>query len=329
MTGKKESMEQIIKRMEGYGSGNNPRKVKAEEVAKKEALTPHELKLSTESVTETTLKTDKEIQTVNGEAADNYFTCNLQNYSFKDDSATMEAPIFSLSTQEDKKIWTWTSADGKKTVEVAAGAHGRATVFDKDILIFAASQIMAAINNGEKYSRKIRFKASDYFKATMRNGYGDDYDRFKISLQRLQGTQITTNIKTGKTLITEIFGIIEKARIIAEEVGKESKKTEMIAVEITLSEWLYNAILAQELLTITPKYFTLRKPLERRLYEIARKHVGKQAEWRINIENLQSKCGSVRQLRKFKLDLKALSILNNIPDYKFSLDGEIVTFSLK
>ena len=28
MTGKKESMEQIIKRMEGYGSGNNPRKAK-------------------------------------------------------------------------------------------------------------------------------------------------------------------------------------------------------------------------------------------------------------------------------------------------------------
>lgn len=79
-----------------------------------EVLPQQELKFSTESVTDTTLKTDKETETVKSKAADDYFVCDLQNYSFKDDTATMEAPIFSLSTQEDQKLWVWTSGDGKK-----------------------------------------------------------------------------------------------------------------------------------------------------------------------------------------------------------------------
>ena len=94
-------------------------------------------------------------------ALSTYFVCDLQNYSFKDDIASMEAPIFSLSTQEDKQIWVWTSDDGKKTVEVEPSVYGRATVFDKDVLIFAASQLMAGINKGEIPSKTIRFKARD------------------------------------------------------------------------------------------------------------------------------------------------------------------------
>jgi plasmid replication initiation protein len=186
---------------------------------------------------------------------------------------------------------------------------------------------MAAINKGEKPSRTIRFKAVDYFNATHRNTNGGDYDRFKMSLKRLKGTQITTNIKTGKNRIAKGFGIIDDWEIFE----KSENNDKMVGVEVTLSQWLYNAILEQEVLTITPKYFKLRKPLERRLYEIARKHVGKQKEWLINIENLRDKCGSVRELRKFKADLKGLCILDNIPDYKYTIDEEndLVKFILR
>lgn len=316
---KPKTTEQLLKEWEQYGH----KSTKKDGV---EALPQHELKFSTESVTDTTLKTDKEIETVKSKAADNYFVCDLQNYSFKDDSATMEAPIFSLSTQEDQKLWTWTSGDGKKTVEVAPSFYGRATVFDKDILIFAASQLMAAINNGEKPSRTIRFKVYDYLKATMRSTRGDDYERFKMSLKRLQGTQITTNMRTGKNRIAKGFGIIDDWTV----VEKSENDAQMVAIEITLSEWLYNAVIEKEVLTITPQYFQLRKPLERRLYEIARKHVGKQKEWNINLENLRNKCGSVRDLRKFRLDMKGLSASNNIPNYHFLLDDEdMVKFFLK
>lgn len=258
-------------------------------------------------------------------AVTNYFVCDLQSYSFKDDATTMEAPIFSLSTQEDKQIWIWTSEDGKKTVEVAPSFYGRATLFDKDVLIFAASQLMAAINKGENPSRTIRFKAADYFKATKRSSSGNEYERFKTSLDRLSGTRIKTNIKTDNTKMTKGFGIIDSWGVIE----KKERNGQMVAVEITLSEWLYNTIIEKDVLTITPQYFEIRKPLERRLYEIARKHVGKQDLWKISLIQLQKKCGSVRELRNFKIDIKKICSSDNIPDYSLAINDDIVTFMKK
>ena len=48
----------------------------------------------------------------------------------------------------------------------------------------------------------------------------------------------------------------------------------------------------QEILTLHPDYFRLRRALDRRLYELVRKHCGRQADWSISIEKLYNKCGS-------------------------------------
>lgn len=251
-----------------------------------------------------------------------FFVCDLVDYALKDDQASMEAPIFSLSTREDMKLWTWTSEDGKKSVEVAPGFYGRATQHDKDILIYCASQLTEAINKGLQPSKTVRFTAYDFLVATNRNTYGDDYERLRAALNRLRGMQITTNIITGKTRIAEGFGIIDRWRV----VEKSPESDRMIAVEITLSDWLYNSIQAHEVLTIHPDYFRLRKPLERRLYEIARKHVGKQGAWKIALEALRDKCGSTREVRKFKADLKAIIEADTIPQYRYQLGaGDMIT----
>lgn len=55
----------------------------------------------------------------------------------------------------------------------------------------------------------------------------------------------------------EGFGIIDRWKIIEKSPTDER----MIAVEVTLSEWLYNAVQAFEVLTIHQDYFRLRKPL--------------------------------------------------------------------
>ena len=74
----------------------------------------------------------------------------------------------------------------------------------------------------------------------------------------------------------------------------------MVEIEVTLSEWMYNAILGKEVLTLSRDYFRLRKPLERRMYELARKHCGRQQEWLVSTEILKKKCGSVSTDRKFE-----------------------------
>ena len=84
---------------------------------------------------------------------------------------------------------------------------------------------------------------------------------------------------------------------------------------------------AKEVLTISPDYFTLRKPLERRLYEIARKHVGKQASWEIGLEALREKCGStVARLRQFAGELEKIIQADTLPDYSMELQEKAVLF---
>jgi plasmid replication initiation protein len=216
-------------------------------------------------------------------------------------------------------LWRWTSSDGKKTVEVAPGFYGRATQHDKDVLIFCTSQLVQSINAGKPAPRVVRFTAYDFLIATKRGTSGGDYERLRDALNRLAGTQITTNIVTGRHRLAKGFGIIDSWDVIEKKPGD----SRMVAVEIKLSDWLFNAINAREVLTINPAYFELRKPLERRLYEVARKHVGKQGYWEISIEALRDKCGStVARLRQFRSELEKIIESDTLPDYRMSLTND-------
>ena len=255
-----------------------------------------------------------------------FFVADFVDCAIKDDQATMEAPMFSLSTQKDMTLWTWKSSDSKKTVDVAPGYYGRATMHDKDILIFCASQIVATINAGQRPSRTVRFTAYDFLTATKRptnGGKRGGYERMKDALNRLQGMQITTNIQTGGRRQAAGFGMIDSWEVVEKSPDDER----MIAVQVTLSKWAYNAIAAKEVLTINPDYFELRKPLERRLYEIARKHVGKQKSWEIGLEALRDKCGStVGRLRQFAGELENIIEADKLPDYLIELHEKTVLF---
>lgn len=256
-----------------------------------------------------------------------FFVADIIEFAVKDDQATMEAAVFSLSTRKDNRLWRWKSSDGHKSVEVAPGSYGRATQHDKDILIFCTSQLVAAMNEGRALSRKVRFSAYSFLVATNRNTSGDDYRRFVDALNRLKGTQITTNIKAGTYRVSSGFGLIDSWTVVEKSPGD----ARIVSVEVTLSEWLFNAINAREVLTIHRDYFRLRRPLERRLYEIARKHVGKQRAWQIGIDALRDKCGStVARLRQFKDELTKIAQANTLPDYGLRIseegDAYIATF---
>ncbi len=242
--------------------------------------------------------------------------CAIPDLAIKDDMATMEAAVFTLATKRDLRVWRWTSSDGKKSIEVAPSAYGRATMHDKDLLIYIESHLVAAFNRGETPSRTVSFSGYHYLKVTGKNTWSDDYRRIKQTLDRLRGTTIKTNIKTGGREITTSFGLIDAWTVI--EAGKEDERKGAICV--TISEWLYNAIKASEILTLNPAYFQLRKPLERRMYEIARKHAGRQGLWEIGFETLRSKCGStVERARQFRAEVSKIAAADNLPDYRVTV----------
>lgn len=249
------------------------------------------------------------------------FVANLLDYNLKDDMATMEAPLFSLSTKPDMDTWKWISPDKKKWLEVTPSSIGRATIHDKDLLIYLTSQLMAAMNDAARCGtkmpgRRIRFTLHDFLIATGRDTAGKSYTSVESTIDRLSGTRLKTNIEMGNIDRRSSFGLIERADYIIATDGKGNKR--MTSIEVSLSEWLYRALEQKNILTITPHYFTLRKPLEKRLYELARKHVGEQPDWLIKEDNLLEKTGSKANIREFRRMLTAIISDDSIPDYRMA-----------
>ena len=249
-----------------------------------------------------------------------FFLCDLFDYAMKDDGVSMEAPIFTLATKPDTSVWHWESKDKSRSVTVTPSVLGRATQHDKDLLIYVVSQMTEALNRGrlDASHRTVRFRVYDYLVSTNKRVGGNEYARLQEALERLRGTSIKTNIKTGGERVKEGFGIVDSWKIIE----KSPTEDRMIGVEVTLSKWLFNAVQAHEVLTINSDYFRLRKPLERRLYELARKHCGSQASFAISVELLKEKCGSKGTLREFRRMLKEIAQDDLLPDYALDLDWE-------
>ena len=254
-----------------------------------------------------------------------FFVCDIFDAAPKGDMASMAHPIFSLSTKPDHQTRRYEDESGRNYVEVHPSSDGLATIHDRDVLIYCISQVIAALNEGRQVERVVRLKAYDLLKATNRVTDGRGYKGLRAALVRLQGTQIETNISTGGTEQLDIFSIIDRARIV-----RETRDGRMQEIEIELSDWVFNAIRAQEVLTLHRNYFRLRKPLERRLYELARKHCGRQTQWRIGLPALQRKCGSTSSMREFRRLVGSVveqdEAHHHMPDYAIRLDGEMVVF---
>lgn len=254
-----------------------------------------------------------------------FFVCDVLDAAPKGDMASMAHPIFSLSTKPDFRVRRYEDPGGRAYVEVRPSSNGLATIHDRDVLIYCISQIIAALNEGRPVHRTVRLKAHDLLRATNRVTDGRGYDSLRAALRRLQGTQIETNVTTGGTEQLDIFSLIDRARII-----RETRDGRMQEIEVELSDWVFNAIKAREVLTLHRDYFRLRKPLERRLYELARKHCGRQRQWKVGLPALQAKCGSGSSAREFRRLVAAIVALDtdhaHMPDYAIRFDGDAVLF---
>ena len=242
--------------------------------------------------------------------------------SFRDELASMEHPFFALKGGDTKDR---EYKNGNVTVTVRGNSLGLATVFDKDIWIYAISKLQQAIFEEKPISRTIAFTPYDFFMTTNRDKGGRSYEELKRSLSRLSGTRIQHNVKrSNEENKTTDFGLIDKWELLEKKKGKLN----IGMVEVTLPDWLYQGVTQNHVLKISPDYFRIRKAIDRRLYEIARKHCGYDELFVISLEKLLLKIGSTTSLKYFRSDIKKLSILNDLPDYciNFDIVTDMVTF---
>lgn len=253
-----------------------------------------------------------------------FFIADILDAAPKDDQVSMEHPLFALRAG-DHKVRVYERRGYSVTVK--PGYDGCATIHDKDVWIYAISQLVEAINRGrEDIGRTVRFTAYDFLVSTNRDTSGRAYERLANALARLRETSIETNIETDGKRERSGFGLIDAWRVV-----ERNGDNRMVAVEVTLPDWLYRAVQARQVLTLSRDYFRIRKPLDRRIYELARKHCGNQPKWRAKVATLHEKSGSRAKLFEFRRSIKALAEAGALPEYRLAFDAaaDVVTFYAK
>ena len=249
-----------------------------------------------------------------------FFILDIADAVPKDDMATMEHPLFSLATKPDMRHLEYRNGDN--VMKIRPSGIGLPTIKDKDILIFVVSQLMAMKNREEPIGDTVRFSARELSVATNRPIGGNHYKRLEDAFARLQGTQFVTNIKTGDKVETRIFSLIDEGGF----VRTADEKFRLDYCEVKLSRWMMRAVESNQVVTISPDYFFLRRPLERRLYEIARKHCNDKPKWQIGLAKLQLKTGSNAPIKRFRHNLREIIKSDTTPFYRFEIDeADLVT----
>ena len=247
------------------------------------------------------------------------FLDSLIDAPIKSEQAGLEHPFFSL--EKRPRMTPIRYEHGPVKIEVSAGPKGLATIHDKDLLIYCASVINDRIERGEPVSAKVTFAAHDFLRVTERGVGKRSYDLFMDALDRLQTTGIKTSIEAGDQRERRTFTWIASSRVIEDLKPDGSRR--MRAVEIELCDWMFRAVAKdRRVLTISPGYFRITSGIERRLYELARKHVGRQPEWIVSLPRLAEKVGTSRTLRAFKFQLREIAERDPLPDYTFCLAGD-------
>ncbi|MGY2932096.1 plasmid replication initiation protein [Bradyrhizobium sp. GM6.1] len=233
----------------------------------------------------------------------------------RDQRDLMERPFFSLAKAKRTKPILYQAGDVR--VEVyAVPEHGMATIWDADVLIWAASQIVEAENLGLKTSRFLRFTPYQLLIAIRRQAGARDYKLLKGALARLQATVIRTTIRQGEHWRRHQFSWINEW----EECARTDGRVE--GMEFVLPDWFYRGVIDRSLvLTIDPAYFRLTGGIERWLYRVARKHAGRQPRgWLFEVAHLHEKSGSLAKLADFAFDLRRIAARQPLPGYSLSIE---------
>jgi len=233
----------------------------------------------------------------------------------RDAQDLMSWPFFSLAKSRrtapiDFRMGaTWISVE-------AVPEHGMATIWDADILIWAASQIVEARDAGRPTSRLMASTPHQILTFIRRGTSRDNYDRLKAGLDRLQSTTVATSIRQQHQRRRHRFSWINEWQERLDANGRP------LGIELILPDWFYAGVLDRALvLTIDRDYFDLTGGLERWLYRIVRKHGGRQAAgWSFDVEHLHLKSGVLSPLKRFAFELRGIVRRQPLPGYTLRIE---------
>ena len=106
---------------------------------------------------------------------------------------------------------------------------------------------MAKLNREEPVSKRVRINSHELLMFCNRGTAGKDYAALTGALTRLGGTMIKTNIRVSEDEEDILhFSLIDKATI-RRKMGMDGR---LLWVDVTLSDWVFDAIRANDVLTL-------------------------------------------------------------------------------
>lgn len=231
----------------------------------------------------------------------------------------MAFPFFALAKNAWMKPLRYEHA--QVSIDVRPSAKGVATIYDKEIVLYVASLMASKIAAGEEAGQDFVFTAHDLFSVTGSNHSARSYARLSEALERLQGTQIRTNIEAGGEGEEGFFSWLSEARLHYSRTRSGERRLK--AVKVRLCDWLHRAILRdRQVLNYAAAYFQLG-PIERRIYEVARA-TAEDGRLDIDLATFRLQIGYQNPLANFRSAIKAIAQADAIPDYHVALveDGE-------
>ena len=232
----------------------------------------------------------------------------------RDAQDLMAYPFFSLA--KSKRLAPIDFRAGAITIRVeAVPEHGMATIWDADVLIWAASQIVHARDAGLKTSRLMAATPYEILNFVGRGASVRDYQRLKAGLDRLQSTTVATSIRQPAERRRHRFSWINEWKERADAHGRA------LGIEMILPDWFYVGVLDDTLvLTIDRAYFSLTGGIERWLYRLVRKHGGHQEYgWSFDFAYLHAKSGSLSPIKHFAYDLRDIVRRQPLPGYSLTI----------
>lgn len=240
------------------------------------------------------------------------------DFAPRDAQDLMAYPFFSLS--KSHRVAPIDFAAGNISIRVeAVPDHGMATIWDADILIWAASQIVEARDAGLRTSRLMAATPYEILTFVGRGTSLRDYQRLKAAFDRLQSTTVSTSIRQPAEGRRHRFSWINEWQERTDRNGKPA------GIELIVPDWFYQAVLDDALvLTIDRAYFDLTGGLDRWLYRLVRKHGGRQRDgWRFDFRHLHQKSGSLSPFKRFAFELRDIIRRQPLPGYVLSTEIEI------
>lgn len=242
------------------------------------------------------------------------FLARTGDMAARDSQDLMAWPFFSLA--KSRRITPIDFHMGNVSIRVEATLeYGMATIWDADILIWAASQIVDARDKGLLTSRLMAATPYEILTFIRRDDSARSYDRLKAALDRLQSTTVATSIRQPSERRRHRFSWINEWK---ERLDREGKP---LGIELILPDWFYAGLVDDALiLTIDREYFSLTGGLERWLYRLVRKHGGRQAwGWSFDLRHLHLKSGTLSPLKHFAYDLREIVRRQPLPGYRLVL----------